>query len=163
MKFRTAYSSSEHQPSPAGSRYRKKYIKSFSDNGTPVLVQDGIEDVYDSIQKAAPGNVIEDLIRRAQSGDDSAIPQPVDSFVDLTGVPKDMLEANAMLSKAKESFLKLPPAIRSRYSNNFSTFMEAVQDGSFQKDMTQLNHKNAVAPLSADEIQKIRSSLGGEK
>lgn len=159
MKFRTSYDSTQHKASPSGSRFRKKYIRSYADDGTPQLISEGIEDVYDSIQKAKPGNVIEDLIRRAQSGDTTAIREPIDSYADISGMPTDILEAHQMLIKAKDNYYKLPSDLRAKYGNNFTGFLNAMSDGSLAKDLVTPNAKEAVAPLSAAEIKKFRESL----
>lgn len=102
MKFRTAYSEHVSIPSPSGSRYKKTYMRSSKEDRK--LIETGVEDIYDTIQKAADGRTIADLIRRAERGDNTAIPPVVDSFVDLTHAPTSILEAHNMLADAKISF-----------------------------------------------------------
>ena len=165
MKFRTAYSEQVRFSSPSGSRFRKNYIKKGSS-----LIENGVEDVYDSIQKAAPGNVIEDLIRRARAGDSDAIPLPIDSYADLTKMPKDLLEAHSMLEDAHSKFDALPVKLRAEYNNDFNAFIKASADGSLidklkvnsKKAAAKAADKPAAAPsLSAEEVSKLRSMLGG--
>lgn len=164
MKFRTISSGRQRHTSPSGSRYRKKYIKSYSTDGAPTLLEDGLEDVYDSIQKAAPGNIIEDLLRRAKSGDTSAIREPVDSFADLSNAPTDLLSAHQMLVSAKDKYLGLPAELRARYGNSFEKFLTAASDGSLISDLQQPNKKAASSDvLNAEEITKLRSLIGGTK
>lgn len=162
MKFRTAYSSSIRFNSPSGSRFRQKYIKQIMPDGTSKLVEDGMEDVYDSIQKAGMGLGIEDLIRRAKSGDTTAIREPIDSYADLTHAPKDLLEAHSMLSDAHNKYNALPAELRSKFGNSFEKFLQASVDGSVIRELAQPAKKaDTVSPLTAEEITKFRESLGG--
>lgn len=160
MKFRTAYER-ERKISPSGSRYRKNYVKSYEKDGTPVLQEAGVEDVYDSIQKAGQGLGIEDLIRRARAGDDTAIREPVDSYVDLTHAPKDMLEAHQMLVEAKDKYLQLPAELRGKFGNSFDQFLKASADGSALKVLQPNKQSEPVQPLSTSEVAAIRKMIGG--
>ena len=163
MKFRSSYSEPILFESPSGSRYRKNYLKAYNDDGTSELIENGIEDVYDSIQKAAPGNVIEDLIRRAQSGDVTAIPAPIDSFVDIADMPTDLLSMHSKLMQCRAQYDSLPADVRSLFNNSYSDFLKSVGDGSLAEKLSQLSQNSGpqVSPLTADEIQKIRSTIGG--
>lgn len=162
MKFRTAYSQRIPFPSSSGSRYRKNYVKQINENGESKLIETGVEDVYDSIQKAALGHTIDDLIRRAKSGDTAAIREPIDSYVDLSNMPTDLLSAHQQLVDAHAKYNALPSAIRSQFGNSFDNFLKASVDGSALK-LLQPNKKQSdtVTPLSADEVYKIRSMIGG--
>lgn len=148
--------------SPSGTRLRKLYQKATDKNGAPTLIEAGVEDVYDSIQKAAVGITLEDLIRRASNGDTSAIPEVVDSYPDLTHVPKDMLEAHSMLTAARSKYDALPAELRSKYGNSFDKFLAACADGSVLTSL-KTDSSSAVTPLTSEEIEKIRSTLGGSK
>lgn len=160
MNFRTAYCKSEPVYCPSGSRFRPKYCRKDGE-----LVQVGVEDVYDSIQKAANGRLVEDLLRRASAGDASAIPPPVDSYVDVSKAPKDLLEAHSMLQGIKSEFSSLSPDIRKKFDNNFDTFLKASLDGSAYDLLAAKAEDSSPAPsaipLSSDELSKIRSIIGG--
>lgn len=157
MKFRTAYDR-DRVPSPCGSRLRDLYIRK-SDGS---LVKNGVEDVFDSIQKAAQGITLADLIARASRGDTDAIGDPVDSFVDFSHVPSDLLEAHQMLVDAKDKFNSLPSELRSKFGGDFSKFLAASADGSAISELQQLAaDPQTPDPLSGEELNKIRSMIGG--
>lgn len=163
MKFRTAYSEERVRVhAPTGSKWATQYSIDIVD-GVRTVVPSGKENVYDSIQKSAPGNVIEDLIRRARNGDSSAIPQPVDSFLDLSHLPNDMLEAHMMLEKAHAKYEQLPLELRNRYDNSFEKFISAAASGKVMKDLiTSQKPKTPPAPsLSADDISKLKNLIKG--
>lgn len=118
--------------------------------------------MHDSIQKAANGNVVEDLIRRAKSGDDSAIGVPVDSYADLTNMPTDLLSAHAMMLEARDKYYSLPVQLRAKYGNSFDAFISAVGNGTIQHDIeSHSSPRSDVTPLSKEEIAQIRKSLTG--
>lgn len=159
MKFRSAYSQSVHFPSPTGSRFRKTYIRKGES-----LIENGVEDIYDSVQKASEGRLLPDLIRRVANGDISAIPDPVDSFVDITNAPKDMLEAHQMLTDARDKYNSLPSDLRSKFGNSFEKFLSASADGSATKVLLEsAKPKSNANPLSLDELSKIRALIGGNQ
>lgn len=160
MKFKTAYDRSTLRPCGSGSRFSKTFVRSSVDGD---LVESGSEDIYDSIQKAAQGIRLEDLIRRARNGDPDAIPLPLDSYGDISHMPKDLLEAHGMLIDYRAKFNSLPVNLKNKYGNDFKKFLEAVGDGSI-KDAFKVNAKSIdskVTPLSSDELSKIRSMIGG--
>lgn len=162
MNFRTSFNRTFKRPSPSGDRYRQKYVKTVNADGTCKLFEDGVEDVYDSIQKASNGRLLEDLIRRTERGDASAIGSPVDSYVDITNAPKDLLEAHTMLSDARVKYDKLPAELRAKFGNSFESFLKASSDGTALKALTE-KPKSTTPPLSPEEISKLRASLGGKK
>ena len=148
MKFRTAYDR-ERKQSPSGSRYRQNYTRG-SDGS---LIEAGVEDVFDSIQKAGDGLALADLIRRAERGDETAIPAPVDSFADITGAPKDLLEAHMMLNEARSKYDAMPASVKEVFNNDFSTMLAAIGDGSITTKLSQLAKKDekVPSPTSAPE------------
>lgn len=161
MKFRTAYDR-ERCSCPSGSRYRKLYTKIRTSEGASQLMESGVEDVYDSIQKAADGRTIEDLVRRARAGDSSAIPAPVDSYPDLSHAPKDMLEAHQMLASAREKYLSLPTQLRGKFGNSFEKFLESVGNGTvFDVARGASGTKSISSQLSDEELEKVRAIIGG--
>lgn len=157
MKFKTAYDTSNFEGSPAGSRFRKQYISDGTD-----IKECGVEDVYDSIQKAANGCLVEDLLRRASVGDPSAIPPVVDSYTDLSHAPGDILEAHQMLKDSRASFDQLPADVKAKFGNSFDTFLKASLDGTAVSVLTSTPAaESRPDTLSSDELSKIRSIING--
>lgn len=160
MKFRSRSNYGHSIISPSGCRFRKTFCRDSSGK----LISTGTEDIHDTVQKAAPGNVIEDLIRRATAGDPNAIRPPVDSYVDLTHVPTDIIEAHQMLIKYKDTYNALPASVKAQYGNSFDSFVNAVGTGKVSADFTAAAKKAAdeqVKALSSEELTKIRSIIGG--
>ena len=173
MKFRSFSNRPAAKPCPAGSSTSRIYKRTFDTAGNSDIVYTGEEPTYQSIQMAARGTLTKDLISRSLSGDDSAIPTPVESFADITNAPKSLLEAQNHLISAREIYDSLSADVKSRYGNNFGTFLSAVSDGTYMKrekelfDEAELNRKNAeaaaaaAAPISADVLNYIKNNIGG--
>lgn len=150
MKFRSAYDR-ERKISPSGSRLRQTYTRGADGS----LIEAGVEDVFDSIQKAGEGLALADLVRRAERGDETAIPAPVDSFVDITGAPKDLLEAHTMLSDARAKYDALPANVKAVFNNDFHTMLTAIGDGSVVEKLSQL------AKVSSPASPAVNKNEGG--
>lgn len=133
MKFRTAYTR-ERTVCSSGSRYRTTYVRGADGE----LKDAGVEDVFDSIQKAGEGLALVDLIRRAERGDETAIGTPVDSFADITNAPTDLLDAHMKLSAARDTYNSLPANVKAAFNNDFQTMLSAIGDGSVVDKLSQL-------------------------
>ena len=149
MKFRTAYDR-ERNPCPSGSRLLQTYTRGADGS------------LVESIQKAGDGLALADLIRRAERGDQTAIPAPVESFVDITGAPKDLLEAHMMLSDAKAKYDAMPANVKSVFNNDFANMLASIGDGSIVAKLSQLaKHESVPETVNNVSITPNNSTVGG--
>lgn len=164
MRFRSAYSPHVVFASPSGSNDYVEYQRSKDDNGVDCLVKGCIHDRQAELKAAARGADISSIIRRHLNGDPSAVGS-VDSsmFGDITGAPKDLLEAQRQLIKASNAFYDLPVALRNRYQNNPVKFMQALSDGSYYRTVaSRVNvDRKATQQLTADDIAALKKMIGG--
>lgn len=164
MKFRTAYNCSERFCSPSGSRFRKLFQRKIHSNGSKELVENGTEDTYQIIQLAAKGNLLPDLIRRSQLGDPSAIGNDIGSYPDLTRAPKNLLDAENLLLKARSIYDSLPSDTKNKYGNSYVQFLSAVDDGSFIKDSfestaSKVKKKEPTPAFTDEQIKFIKEKI----
>lgn len=129
--IRSAFKHGSTVACPSGKRTLNKYRRRI-EAGKATLVDDGVEDIYQSIQLAAKGNLVGDLIRRAGLGDDQALGVDINSYSDLTNAPRSLLEAENRLIDAREQFDRLPLDIKKQFGS-LSAFLTAIDDGSFVK------------------------------
>lgn len=173
MKFRSFSSKPAARPSPAGCSERTMYSRKVVPGGVSELVEAGKENLYQRIQLAAQGNLVLDLIRRAERGDLSAI-LPVDApecIVDITNAPTSLMDAENKLIQARSFFDSLPLEVRNKYGNNFNTFLSAVDDGSYLSDAVgdakarqeALDNKKAVEasvpPFTKEQLDFIQQKI----
>lgn len=175
MKFYSAYDKPPKTPCDSGSPYKTIYKRSVDENGMPCLEESGKENIYQKIQLCAKGNLVSDLIDRAKRGDPNAIPEPIESFVDCTKLPKNLLEARNQLVRAESYFNELPVDVRNKYGNNFANFLSAIDSGTFVKETVikareaaelekfRADQKASSPPLSTDQINYIKTQLGGNQ
>lgn len=148
--IRSAYNYGTSKPCNSGKRTLNKYRRRI-EAGKATLVDDGVEDIYQSIQLAAKGNLVSDLIRRAGLGDDQALGVDINSYCDLTNAPKSLLEAENRLIDAREQFDRLPLDIKKQFGS-LSNFLSAIDDGSFVKGIQDKAAAEAKAAADAAAI-----------
>lgn len=153
MNFRTAYDRGDRAISPSGSRFKATFVREINVDGVKSLKRGTDENVYQLIQIAAHGTLVSDLIARANNGDTTAIMPSEGVITDLTKMPTSLLEAHNKICLARRTYEALPAEVRQSFGNSFTSFMNAVQDGTFTKDY-KLTPKKAVTQPSA-ELQKL--------
>lgn len=119
MEFRTAYKTARTEPAPAGEKLVKTYEMDIDENGHKKLrLADRLENVYEKIQESLEETKIENIIRRAVGGDESALAVMHGQYIDITDAPKSLAEAQRQIIKATEEFYKLPLEIREKFDHS---------------------------------------------
>lgn len=137
MKFSTAYDTISPKPNNPGKRFAAIYER--GEDG--VLVQTGSVDIQEGIQKASFGIKVADLINRYNNGDIAAIPTPVNvGDVDISNLPKDVLEAHMLLKDFQNKYNSLPDNVISIYPD-YQSFVSALTSGKIYEDVSKLNSK----------------------
>lgn len=120
-------------PAPSGERKRAKLTRGVDSDGNRTLVISGYDDLVEFVNLAAEGVTIQDLMKRAERGEDTLHPDAVQSYVDLSNAPKSLLDAEMSVINARNEFEKLPLEVRQAYDNNLSKWLKSIDDGSFVK------------------------------
>lgn len=155
MKFRTAYELSPRFHCCTGDGFRNTYVRKKNIDGTKALEKGKKENLSQKIQLAANGTLVSDLIRRAMDGDQYAILPSEGVITDLTRAPSSLLDAHNQIIKARSVFESLPREVRSEFGGSFSSFMRAVEDGSFTKSY-KLEAKKAPLPeFSQKQVDQL--------
>lgn len=132
MKFRSLLNYGKSKPNSSGASFRQMYVREIDPiSHRRSLVESDKVNLVQLVQLSGKGLTVKDLITRFNSGDISAIPDPVESYGDFTKSPKSLLEAEKILISAKSKFDALPVDIKSKYNNDSSQWLSAVSDGSF--------------------------------
>lgn len=150
MKFFTSFEPAKCQPAPTGSGkeidWQLKYVK-----GIDTVVESGEIDVYAQIQAAAEAtpSVSELVAQYNVTLDPSIFDQKKGAmFFDLTALPKDIFEMQALQREAQLKFEQLPTEIKRAYDNNLYNFIQ--DDKSFDKVRDYLNKDYANFKADAD-------------
>ena len=174
MKFRSLLNYGKTKPNSSGSVFRQTYVREIDPlSHKRSLVESDKINLVQLVQMSGKGLTVKDLINRFNAGDLSAIPEPVESYGDFTKSPKSLLEAEKLLINAKSKFDMLPLDIKSKYNNNSSEWLAAVNDGTFvsylneQAKISKQNAANAKfvsdnAPVLSDaQVAAIKKLIGG--
>lgn len=159
MVFRTAYNPlsavdlPSHEGSPVGIKYEMRVSK---EDGKQYVTPVAEFDIQAMIDEANNGIELKDLIERFNAGDVTAIPDPSFEGIDVSGAPKDMLEAHIRLEKAKNDFEQLDPETKLFYDNDFGTFLKQfVGQGSVPQKQEPVKVET-VAPTVEGKIPEIQ-------
>lgn len=116
--------------SPAGSRLRDVYRRVWDENhNNKIYVKEEKQiDSYARIQSYLDGCLIDNLIRRCQGGDMSALQQTRGFYGDFSK-HISLAEAHQLDLKARGVFDALSEADKGRYNNDYKTFLHAVGTG----------------------------------
>lgn len=125
--FRTKYDPFiDRVPTRAGDRFVKTYHLDFDENNSETLVEDGLYDLYASIQ-AYKDSVDLSLIlaQYKQVGDESILNRRKTFYADVSGLPNNYPDMFRMVRSIEETFSKLPLEEREKYGHNPLTYCVA--------------------------------------
>ena len=95
-------------------------------NGKKVLEKTGENNFYRAIQDAVPDTCLINIINRLTKGDDKAVGDVVGGFVDITQMPKNLMEAQNLMMFSEQYFNGLPKEVREKYKNNLGGFLQDI-------------------------------------
>ena len=115
---------------PAGCRWAPKCIvEGDKETGGKVLKDAGAEDRYAKIQEALEPSKIQNIIRRFQEGDPTALQKRAGAYMDIVDSPTDIISAHKKIEEVKEAFTKLPAKVKEAFGSNPIQFMAEIING----------------------------------
>lgn len=112
MKYYSAYNPPESKPTCAGEKTRKTYRWAEDEKGKKYLTEDEEINIADEIESYHEETKITNIIRRATFDVEAANQLLGDSGgagADLTVMPENLMEAQNILVKAKQTYASLTP------------------------------------------------------
>jgi hypothetical protein len=106
--FKTKWQTQEPQFSEPGSRFAPVYSLASKEHGCFELEITGEKDIYTEIQSHADSVDIKNIMLRYELGDENILQQRTGMYVDITGLPTNQAEVNAITITAKNQFDSLP-------------------------------------------------------
>lgn len=124
-RFRSAYDteSEKAQSTPAGSKVVTEHRETINADGRRELVKDREVNIYEMIQASAESCEIQNILRRAAEGDTGVLNIVNGQYIDVTGAPSSLAEAQQFVIRAKDEFDKLPKEIRYQFENNAEMYV----------------------------------------
>lgn len=118
-KFLTQFTAiGQHFHAPTGEKTETRHNPVMHENGRRELVRNKKVAIYDLIQSHKEECEIENIIRRAVEGDYSILQKRHGQFMDITGMPSSIAEAQQFIMDMKEEFNTLPKEIKAKFEYN---------------------------------------------
>lgn len=144
MGFYTQVNRPKTIPSESGRRMYEDYQERINkDTGEKELVEVGKHDIYKQIQAGAEDSKIINILKRVSMGDMSALMQKEATYVDATTMPKNLMEAQNLLIRAKNEFEQMPEEVRNLFNNNPEKYVSEMGTPEFLEKMAPYNKKIA--------------------
>lgn len=128
---------------PSGTKYLNTYQEEISKKGNLHLVKTGQTNVYDKIQSDLEGTKIENILHQVAMGDLSVLNQRETLYVDATNMPKNLMEAQNIVIKAKAEFEQFPKEVREIFHNSPEEYVSEMGSKEFLDKMAPYNKKIA--------------------
>lgn len=118
-KFKTQFNViGEHHYAPTGDKIELRHNPVMHENGRRELVKNKKVAIYDLIQSHKEECEIENIIRRAVEGDYSILQKRHGQYMDITGMPSSIAEAQQFIMDMKNEFELLPKEIKAKFEYN---------------------------------------------
>ena len=120
----------ERKPSPAGSEWAEQCVIDVdSETGAKVLKIVGRENIYEKIQECLEPTKIENIIRRFEEGDPTALGHESGIYADISDMPTNIIEAQKRIQDVQAKFASLPIDIKEKFGNDPTVFMAEILSG----------------------------------
>ncbi len=103
---------------PTGDKETTTYKTRIDENGHKITEAVGKTNIYDRIQSSLEETKIENIIKRFTEGDMSAFRTGEPIYTDITGAPKNLMEAQNMIIKISDEFNSLPVEVRAKFDHS---------------------------------------------
>lgn len=100
-----------------------------SETGAKVLKVVGRENIYEKIQECLEPTKIENIIRRFEEGDTTALGHESGIYADISDMPTNIIEAQKRIQDVQAKFASLPIDIKEKFGNDPTVFMAEILSG----------------------------------
>lgn len=128
---------------PCGTRYLNTYQEEIDKKGRLHLAKTGQTNVYERIQADLESTKIENILHQVAMGDLSVLNQRETLYVDATNMPKNLMEAQNIVIKAKAEFEQFPKEVREIFHNSPEEYVSEMGSKEFLDKMAPYNKKLA--------------------
>lgn len=140
-----------------GNPIQVTYSSKLDRSGNIIVFESGKTNLYEKIQEYANICDINNLVKRFESGDVTALNQRHASYMDLTEMPKDYFEMVNKINDAKNEFMNLPLEIRNKFDNDENKFIAAIGTNDWLEKLSG-KKVNQVNVEEHDQVEKVGDS-----
>lgn len=128
---------------PSGTKFLDTYQEEINKKGHLHLIKIGQTNVYEKIQADLESTRIENILHQVAMGDLSVLNQRETLYVDSTNMPKNLMEAQNIVIKAKAEFEQMPQEVREIFHNSPEEYVSEMGSKEFLNKMAPYNKKLA--------------------
>lgn len=151
MKYYTQIETPERKATPSGDKYLAIFQEEINkETGKKTLICIGQKNIYDMIQADLESTKIENILAAVAMGDLSVLKQQEPIYIDATTMPKNLMESQNIVLKAKQEFEKMPIEVKELFDNSAEKYVSEMGTKNFFEKMSPYNKKIA-------EIEKAGS------
>lgn len=148
-----------HEPAPrsvisSGRSVKDTYMLDIAPNGDEKLVKTGTVDLQEEIDSHVGLCDVKKIVERFTMSGEMDKLMANGSYVDFTGMPKNLAEVHALLGKSRECFDRLKPEIKNQFESfedflsNFGTVTGAK---SFLERFSEKHEKPEIKEVDSNE------------
>ena len=122
MKFFSAYNRPRAVVPPIGNGTAPVY-EEVLDDGDPHLRVSGHDNLFEYVQASKDETNIYTIIERYRRGDITALSKNNGQYIDVTGMPTTLMDAYAVMNKARRNFEAMPEDVRVKFGDDFNVYL----------------------------------------
>lgn len=139
MKFYTATNRPKRIPTPAGDAYLEIFQEEIIKDGKKELVCIGKTNIWEKIQEDKEKTEIQNVLQAVAIGDLSVLKKQEPQYIDATTLPKNLMEANNIVLKAKQEFEKMPLEIKEKFDHSAEVYVNTIGTKEWLEKMAPYN------------------------
>lgn len=121
------------KPAANGKPIKNEYKITVDEYGHKSVSKKSETNLYAKIQEALPNVLIDNIIKRHTLGDPTALNKYAVQFMDVTGMPATLAEAQQSIINMESIFSSLPLNIRAQYNHNPKEFIADFGSSKFNE------------------------------
>lgn len=123
LPYITKYAEKVKTSSPTGEKVQIEHTPHMGLDGRRKLLKDNPKPIYEMIQAHREQCEIERIVKRAMEGDMSVLNAIEGQYLDITGAPSSLAQAQQIIINAKRDFDALDPETKKKFENNVEIFI----------------------------------------
>lgn len=156
VKVYTIFDRPKTIPTNPGDRFLDTFQEEIKKDGSKEIVKVGEKNIYEMIQADLESTKIENILHALAMGDLEALQQREALYFDATTMPKNLMEVQNLVCKAKQEFDTFPIEVKELFNYSADQYVAEMGSKEFFEKMSPYNKKMAdiEAAGSAKEYEK---------
>lgn len=156
VKIFTIFDRPETVPTEPGNMFLDVFQEEIKKDGSHEIVPIGKKNIYEMIQADLESTKIENILHALAMGDLQALQQREAMYFDATTMPKNLMEVENLVCKAKQEFESFPLEVKELFNHSADQYVAEMGTKEFFDKMSPYNKKMAdiEAAGSAKEYEK---------